>query len=110
MSVSSLISEAQGRTTDLTASAQGALDAAISAVENMGYTITTFSGATLPPAPPGSANLTAPILPNVNLNLPPEPGAAPAYQDISAIVPGTVPTLEAMTPEITLPTNPSQLA
>ena len=110
MSVATLIAEAQGRTTSLTSSAQSALDSAVSAVENMGYSITTFSGATLPAAPAAQISLTTPTLANVSLNLPSEPGAAPTYQDISAIEPGDVPTLGATVPEITLPTDPSQLA
>lgn len=110
MSVATLISEAQGRTTLLTNQAQTALNSAVSAVENMGYSITTFSGATLPAAPAAQISLTTPTLPAVTLNLPGEPGPAPNYQDISAIEPGDVPTLGATVPEITLPTDPSQLA
>ena len=110
MTVASLISEAQGRTTSLTASAQTALSSAISAVSNMGYTITTFNGATLPATPAAQINLTPPTLTAIALDLPADPGDAPAYQDISAIEAGTVPALSVSAPTISLPTSPSQLA
>ena len=110
MTVASLISEAQGRTSTLTASAQTALSSAISAVSNMGYTITTFNGATLPAPPAAQIALVPPVLTEVSLDLPADPGDAPAYQDISAIEAGTVPALSVSAPTISLPTSPSQLA
>jgi uncharacterized protein YegP (UPF0339 family) len=110
MTVAALITEAQNRTTLLTTQAQTALNSAVSAVESVGYTLTTFTGATLPSAPAALVSLTPPTLLAVTLNLPGEPGPAPTYQDISAIEPGGVPTLGATAPEITMPTDPSQLA
>jgi len=110
MTVASLIADAQGRTATLTNSAQSALNAAVSAVTNMGYSITSFSGATLPAAPASQISLTPPTLTNVDLTLPAEPSAAPAYQDISAIVAGSLPTLSVAAPTISTPSSPSQLA
>lgn len=110
MTVASLITEAQTRTTQLTDNAQTALDSAISAVENMGYSITTFSGASLPSSPASQISLVPPTLVPVTLNLPSEPGAAPIYQDISAITLDAAPVLTAAEPAITMPTDPSQLA
>lgn len=110
MSVASLISDAQTRTSTLTASAQTALSNAVAAVQNMGYSITTFSGATLPSPPPSQVSLTLPTLSDVDLTLPAEPAAPPTYQDISAITVGALPTLTAATPSVTMPTAPNQLA
>lgn len=110
MSVPGLITAAEARTSGFVSDANDALNAATSAVERMGYTVVSYPGSTLPPPPPASITLTPPTLSDVTLDLPPEPSDVLLFQDISAIVPGTLPTLSATSPTIDLPTTPSQLA
>jgi len=110
MSVTSLIEDATARTDDLTESANDALDKAVKAMEDMGYVVVSFDPEDLPDKPAKDIEFEPPVLPPVNLELPPEPGAAPTYQDISAIIPETTPVLIATAPEFTAPTKPNQLA
>ena len=108
--VTALIADATARTAGFVSDAESALSAAVSAVESMGFTQITYAPNTLPAPPPSAISLTLPTLTNVELSLPAEPTNTLVFQDIAAIVPGTLPTLSATAPTITLPTEPSQLA
>lgn len=108
MSVESLITAAQGYATNTINSATTALTDASNLVRAIGYSIPAYIPATLPSQPAAMVDLTMPALDNIDLNLPDEPGAAPAFQDISEIVPGIAPVLTAVAPTITLPTQPAQ--
>jgi len=79
-------------------------------INNVGFTVVSFSGANLPAAPDIPDSLTAPTLSPVNLELPVEPDTAPEFVVISQIETGVAPTLSATAPTLTLPTLPSQAA
>ncbi|MDB5885165.1 MAG: hypothetical protein JWR74_1336 [Polaromonas sp.] len=110
MSVESLISNAQGYAQSVTSDASSALNDATNLVLSVGYSVPNFYPVDLPSTPATTAGLTAPVLTDVALDLPSEPGAAPAFQDISAIEAGPLPVLTAALPTLTLPTAPAQLS
>lgn len=110
MAVSDLITDARAYTGALTTTAGNAMSDAISAVRAIGYTIPNYFPVVLPLAPPSSVILTPPTLNPVDLTLPDDPGAAPAFQDISAVEAGFLPDFSAVTPTINLPTKPNQIA
>ena len=110
MAVQDLINSAESRVDGFVSEANTALTTAIGAVERLGYTQLTFSGTPLPSAPPQSVSFVLPTLGDVSLDLPAEPVGTLVFQDIAAIQPGTLPTLSAAAPTITLPTEPGALA
>lgn len=110
MTVASLITEAQGRTTTLTGSAENALQSAVAAVQSMGYTITSYTPLSPVQAPPADINTPLPPLPAVTLEIPGEPAGPETFQDINEIDPGVVPALTATMQPIVQQTQPSQLA
>lgn len=110
MSVDALISDARGYAGDTIKSATSALQDARAMVAAVGYVIPSFTPVALPSAPPAGVNVDLPALADVTLTLPGEPGAAPVFQDISAVEADAVPLLAVSAPTLTLPTAPSQLA
>lgn len=112
MTVATLIQDARTYVKTLTGNSDDVLRAAQInlALVAPGPSVLQYAAVPLPATPPSSISLTLPTLDTVVLDLPPEPGAALVFQDISAINAGTVPTLAATPPVIILPTTPSQLA
>ncbi len=110
MSVPELLSDARSYTASLVTQAKTAMDAAVSDVNRIGYVIPNIAPLTLPSSPPTGLDITAPTLGDVALDLPPDPGAAPIFQDISPLDPGVAPLFTAVAPTITLPTTPSSVA
>lgn len=108
--VDELISSARTYVSSLTDSADDAISEMKSDIDNIGFTVTTFTGVPLPPDPTEPAALVAPSLDTINLELPEEPGEAPIYQDISDVELGTAPQLTATLPTLTLPVLPAALA
>lgn len=109
MSVPVLLADARAYTAGLTATSSAALDTAVRAVESMGYTSLSYTGSTLPAPPPSSITLTLPVLDTVTLDLPPDPTTTLVFQDIGTLDAGVLPTLSAVAPVLTLPTQPSAL-
>ena len=107
---SELITDARGYTGDLLESAESALEDAVRAVENVGYTRISFDPTALPAPPPAAIDLTAPTLTDIALDLPAEPSQPLTFQDISAVEAGTAPMLTASAPMLNLPNKPSELA
>lgn len=105
-----LIATAKGYTSSLLSSAESSMSTAVGAVERLGYTQLSFTGASLPAPPSATLDLHAPTLDNVPLDLPPAPSASLVFQDISAIDAGVAPTLSAAMPTMNMPNVPSQLA
>jgi hypothetical protein len=110
MAVSDLIADARVYTSDLTTQASNAMDDAIDSVRAIGYAIPGYTDPVLPTAPTLPIDLTAPTLAPVDLTLPTEPTDPLVFQDIPSIELGTLPTLTAVAPTITLPTQPNQVA
>ena len=108
--VETQITQAQNYAASIKSQADVALAQMQSNINNIGFTLVSFSGANLPEAPEIPETLTAPVLSPVNLDLPTEPDTAPEFLPISPIDPGQVPTLTATSPTLTLPTLPSQAA
>jgi len=108
--VNTQITQAQGYAADVKSQADTALSQMRSDINNIGFTLVSFSGANLPDAPDIPDALTAPTLSPVNLELPAEPSTAPEFLPISPIEPGIAPVLTATAPTITLPTLPNQAA
>lgn len=110
MSAETLISSAQGYASNLVSQASSAMAAANSAVSGVGFSWTDYNPAALPSSPPAAINTDLPTLETVDFTAPAEPGAAPAFQDISAIDTSGEPVLSADLPVLELPTKPSQVA
>lgn len=110
MSVTPLITAAQGFASSIVGDASSAMASATHAVESVGFAVPTFNPVALPTTPPSSISLTLPQTSDVPLDLPSEPGETPIFQDIPVMEAGVVPVLTAVAPVITLPTTPSQLA
>lgn len=108
--IDTLIDDARDYADGLVTRADEAIDDMLQRVDNIGYSNVTFPGLVLPDAPDIPDDLVAPTLAAVDLVLPTEPGATPAFQAISTIEAGVAPTLTATAPTITLPSIPSQLA
>lgn len=109
-SVDSLLTNAKNYTNTLTDQASAALDEALHAVGQVGYTQLSYVAPTLPTAPVIPTLTSAPTLPVISFDLPADPGAAPVFQDISPIEVGVAPTLNATPPTVSLPTKPAALA
>ena len=108
--VDSLITNAKGYADSTIELAREAIGDMREDINNVGFTAVSFTGTTLPDAPELPAAITPPVLNPVNLELPTEPSTAIAFQDISPIVTGNLPTLDATAPTITAPILPAQLA
>lgn len=108
--VDSLITAAQGYASSTIDLAEDAIGDMRDDIANVGFTAITFTGTTLPDAPELPEAITPPVLSPVNLELPTEPSTAIDFQDISPIVTGNLPTLDAAAPTITAPILPAQLA
>lgn len=106
--VETQITLAQEYAADVKSQADAALADMRHDIDNIGFTLVSFSGANLPESPDIPEALTAPTLSPVALDLPEEPDTAPEFLPISPIEPGTAPTLTATPPTLTLPTLPSQ--
>lgn len=109
MSVETLINDARGYAADLASQAEQVLESANSLVLAVGYVVPNVVPVDFPNAPPDSIDLTLPVFEPVDMDLPSEPGAAPAFQDIATVDIGTLPLLTASPPTITLPSLPAQL-
>ena len=110
MTVETLITAAQSYAAGVTGDARSALNDASTMVHAVGYIQPGFFPVALPNVPVQNLNLVAPILSDVSLDLPTEPGDVPVFQDIAPIEAGIVPALIAVMPTLTLPTAPSQLS
>lgn len=108
--VNELIGNAQTYVNTLTGQASTAMDEALELVRAVGYVVPNYNDLNLPQEPTVPDALVAPTLDPVNLELPEEPDTAPVYQDIGAVEAGTLPTLTATAPTLSLPTRPSQVA
>ena len=108
--VNTQITQAQGYAADVKSQADTALSQMRSDINNIGFTLVSFSGANLPDAPDIPDALTAPTLSPVNLEMPAEPSTAPEFLPISPIEPGIAPVLTATAPTTTLPTLPNEAA
>lgn len=104
------IANAQAYVTTVTNSANAAISDMQADINNVGFTVVSFSGANLPDAPDIPDALTAPTLSPVNLELPAEPDTNLTFQDISPIEVGVAPALSATAPTVNLPSMPSQVA
>lgn len=107
--VETLITDQRTFAAQLVAESDIKLDRMQSDMDHLGYNNVYFPGLVLPDAPDIPDDLIAPTLATIDLVLPTEPGAVPAFQAISPIETGTTPTLTAIAPIITLPSLPSQL-
>jgi hypothetical protein len=107
---SDLIASGRAYADSLVAQATNALNDATDAVNAVGYTDPGYVPVTLPATPPTSISLSLPTFNTVTLDLPAAPTTTLVFQDISPIVPGAQPTLNATVPTLTLPTAPSQTA
>lgn len=110
MSVASLLADAKAYTGTLVSDAEDAMANATSSVAAVGYSIPNYQPATLPAAPPSSIDTTAPTLTDITLEMPVEPTNTLTFQDISPFDAGTAPAFDGVSPTITLPTSPSQVA
>lgn len=110
MSVQTLIDDARSYASGIISDADLALYNAQILVMQVGYEDPAYTPVTLPATPPSAIGLTLPTLNDVTLDLPVEPADILTFQDISPIEAGTLPTLTALAPSITLPTTPAQLA
>jgi len=110
MTVATLTAAAQTYVAELTDTAGAAMDDAIDMVRAVGYVIPNYTDANLPALPEIPDTLVAPVLDPITLDLPTEPADTLVFQDISEIVPGTLPVLSVTAPTVTLPTKPSQVA
>jgi hypothetical protein len=106
--VATQISLAQGYAADVKAQADSAISDMRADIDNIGFTLVSFSGANLPDAPEIPELLTAPTLSPVNLELPTEPNTAPVFLPISPIDPGITPELTVTPPTLVLPVLPGQ--
>lgn len=110
MSVSSLLADAKSYTRSLVTDAEAAMSEASSSVAAVGYSIPNYQPATLPNAPPSAIDTTVPTLADITLEMPAEPTGSLVFQDISPFEAGTAPTFDGVSPTITLPTSPNQVA
>lgn len=110
MSVESLISSAQGYASTLVGQASTAMSAANNAVSAVGYSLPVYQDATVPDVPPQDLDLDLPLFEAIDFNLPPEPTAPLAFQDIAQISTGGLPVFNKPAPTLELPTKPSQVA
>ena len=110
MSVETLINDARGYANGIVDDAAAALEGADDLIRQIGFVVPNFYPVDLPDAPPASINPTIPTLDTVTLDLPPEPDDILLFQDISPIETGTAPILTAVSPTVTMPTAPNQLA
>lgn len=105
-----LIAEGRAYAATQVSNADAALDAAINAVQQIGYYNVNYAALPLPAAPGTSLGLTAPALTGVTLDLPPAPTTTLVFQDIPGIDAGVAPTFTATAPTFDMPNKPSQLA
>lgn len=110
MSVSALLDDARVYTSGLVASASGAMTSASNSASAIGYSIPNYQPATLPGAPPSSIDTTVPVLDTITLDLPAEPANALLFTDISPFDAGLAPLFDGVSPTITMPTSPNQVA
>ena len=89
--------------------AQGALDSATSMVSAVGYLSPNVELDPLSDTLDPPDLLAVPELGNTDLNLPAEPGAAPAFQDIGSIDTSGAPELSSQAPDVTLPIAPAAI-
>ena len=109
MSVPALLADARAYTAELSETAGDAMQDAISAVRSVGYLLPNAQAVALPALPPSSISLTAPNLTTVDLVLPTTPAQTLVFQDVPALSLGEAPNFTAVSPTITLPTDPAQL-
>ena len=109
MSVETITADAQAYVATVTDAADLALYNAQLATMQVGYEEITFDPVDLPDVPPNAIDYTLPTFDTITLELPSEPTDTLLFQDISDIDLGTVPTLTAVAPTITLPNTPNQL-
>lgn len=105
-----LIAAAKGYTGTLLGTAESSLASAIGAIENIGYTAAIFPPSVLPVPPPPTLDLILPTLPDVPLDLPPEPPNNLVFQDIPPLDQGDAPTFSAVPLSLNVPNKPSDLA
>ena len=110
MSVSALISAAQGYASSLVEQATSAMADAAGAASGVGYSIPNLDPVALPNEPEQSISVTVPNLVNVDLVLPVQPESELVFQDIPPVVLGTAPEFSATAPTFTPLTAPAQLA
>jgi hypothetical protein len=108
--VDTLITDARSFAKDTNTAAVAALDQMRHDIGNIGFTVIGFNAPVLPTKPKIPDVLVAPVLDTITLDLPPDPGNVPVFQDISAIDAGTAPVLTAAVPTLTLPSKPSDVA
>lgn len=107
--IDTLISDARSYVASTIEDADLALYNAQLAAMQVGYDDPEFTPVTLPDTPPSAIDYTLPTFDTITLELPSEPTDTLLFQDISDIELGTVPTLTAVAPTITLPNTPNQL-
>ncbi len=106
---STLISEARAYGAGMVSDADAAMQAAISAAQNVGYTIVSYNPLELPEKPEALDKLTAPTLVDITFELPPDPGNSYTFQDISDVVDPGVPKSTAALDSLDTVTKPNQL-
>lgn len=109
-SVDTLISNAQTFAQGANTAAVGALDQMRHDIGNVGFTSIGFNQPVLPDKPVFPKLLVPPTLDTIALDLPPDPAAAPVFQDVGAFDAGVAPTLTALVPVLTLPSKPADVA
>lgn len=109
LSPDALYADAKANNTMLLADARAALTDAKSAASVIGFSTPNWQNITVttPPEVPGTPEV--PTLPDVELDLPSEPGDVPTFQDIPSLDVGALPTAPTDAPTISLPNQPSQL-
>ena len=105
-----LITEGRNYAATQLGDSDGAMAAAISAVQSIGYYNVSYSPLALPAQPGTLPLMTAPTLTDITLDLPTQPTTSLVFQDIPAITTGTTPEFTAVAPTPGSFSTPSQLA
>lgn len=106
---SELILSARGYADSTVQQAKAAIDKATERVLEVGYLLPAIQPVDLPALPPTDANLVAPTLDTVTLDLPVEPVDNTQFQPISPVEAGTAPVFAVVKPTLSTLTQPSAL-
>lgn len=110
MSVEALIADARGYSSTVLSQATAALSSAQTAISAITYAGFGMTPVALPQSPDMGAPIKAPTLTDITLDLPQAPSSNMVFQDISSIDAGVAPTLSAVSPTLSLPNKPNQVA
>lgn len=105
-----LINDARGYASNLLDTANSIMGTAGNRLSNIGYIIPTVPAINLENRPTVPTMPAVPDMLDQALELPPDPGEAPAYQDVGDLNICTEPRLQAQVPNFVDPARPGQLA